>query len=545
MRFKQILKTKYILLGIILLATVLRFWQLGTIPPSPDWDEVAYGYNAYSILNTGADEYGVKFPVVLKSYGDYKPALYSYLAVPSVAILGLNPFAVRFPNAFFSVLGVLGVYFLVKEIFKDEKLALISSFFLAVSPWQIQFTRFSHEATVAVTLNILAILFFLKGIKKYRWLIPSAIFLSLTLYSYQSEKIFIPFLFLILFILFFKDIIRVPKNFIFASFIALFVIAIPMLFFVLHDRNALSRAQGTSIFAHQTEVLNKSAKQLINDRKNHNVIGEVIHNRRFVYAEEIVKNYLVHFSPQWLFITGDQSRHHPPGMGILYLWDFPFIILGIYYLLKKNLTSKKNKLLIFFWFFISPIAAAITYDVPHAGRTMNFLPIFQIFTAIGVFYLFTNLKKKIDKNNFFILVVFISSFFIINFTYYLRQYFVVLDQKNSEDYQYGYQQTVSEIEKIKGAYNHVIVSNQVPLDESYMFFLFYLKYPPQKYQYEEDKNHSFNKFTFRAINYQTDSNLSNVLLVGSVKEIPQNASVIQKINYLDGKPAIIISRSNK
>ena len=52
------LKERKFLLAIIILAFILRFYKLGQIPPSLDWDETAHGYNAYSILKTARDEYG-------------------------------------------------------------------------------------------------------------------------------------------------------------------------------------------------------------------------------------------------------------------------------------------------------------------------------------------------------------------------------------------------------------------------------------------------------------------------------------------------------
>src|SRR5258708_36081811 len=101
-------KTTYLFLfGIIILAALLRLWQLGNVPISPDWDEAALGYNAYSIMHTGRDEYGKFLPIVLRSFDDYKPALYSNLAIPSIEIFGLNVFSVRFPSAIFVILAVL------------------------------------------------------------------------------------------------------------------------------------------------------------------------------------------------------------------------------------------------------------------------------------------------------------------------------------------------------------------------------------------------------------------------------------------------------
>src|SRR5258707_180293 len=134
---------------IVILAAVLRLWQLGGVPASIDWDEAALGYNGYSILLTGHDEYGSFLPIVLRSFGDYKPALYAYFTIPFIKLFDLNASAVRMTSAIAGILAVLITYFLVKELFskglfsnlKDSasSLALLSALLLAISPWHIQF----------------------------------------------------------------------------------------------------------------------------------------------------------------------------------------------------------------------------------------------------------------------------------------------------------------------------------------------------------------------------------------------------------------------
>src|SRR5438128_771467 len=139
---------------IVILAAGLRLWQLGSVPSSLDWDEVAHGYNAYSIAQTGKDEYGAFLPIVLRSYNDYKPALYTYITIPSIFLFGLTPFAVRLPSALFGILTVFVIYFLVYELFrkseKKETLALLSAFLFAISPWHIQFSRIAFEANIGL-----------------------------------------------------------------------------------------------------------------------------------------------------------------------------------------------------------------------------------------------------------------------------------------------------------------------------------------------------------------------------------------------------------
>ena len=122
-----LIKSKVLLILIILLAALLRFYQLGKNPPSLFVDEVSNGYNAYSILKTAKDEYGNFLPVTIRAFGDYNPALSVYLLVPSIAAFGLNEFAVRFPSAILGTLTVLLTYFLIKKLFFADQIPIASS----------------------------------------------------------------------------------------------------------------------------------------------------------------------------------------------------------------------------------------------------------------------------------------------------------------------------------------------------------------------------------------------------------------------------------
>src|SRR3989344_5756226 len=126
---------KYLLIFIFLLALFLRFYKIEEIPACLNWDEAAFGYNAFSILETGKDEYGTPMPIEFKSVGDYKLPGYIYMMVPIIKIIDLSVFSVRFLPAFLGAVSIFPMYFLTKRLTKSAQIALLAAFFLAISPW--------------------------------------------------------------------------------------------------------------------------------------------------------------------------------------------------------------------------------------------------------------------------------------------------------------------------------------------------------------------------------------------------------------------------
>ena len=132
-----------VFIAIVLIGFTLRFYNLGSTPNSLNWDEVSWGYNAYSILKTGMDEYGKIMPLSFQAFGDFKQPIYVYLTSISIAIFGLSAFSVRFASAFLGVLTIPLVFFLTRELFrKHDKVDAVSLFamlFFAISPWSNQY----------------------------------------------------------------------------------------------------------------------------------------------------------------------------------------------------------------------------------------------------------------------------------------------------------------------------------------------------------------------------------------------------------------------
>jgi len=101
--------------------------------------------------------------LIFKSFGDYKPGLYVYLSIPFIAIFGLTQLAVRLPSILLGSITPLLLYFLIISINpKKKKLAILSAFLLAITPFHIHFSRAAWETNIFTFELVLASLLFTK-----------------------------------------------------------------------------------------------------------------------------------------------------------------------------------------------------------------------------------------------------------------------------------------------------------------------------------------------------------------------------------------------
>ena len=550
-------KQTFLFLIIIIVAALLRFWQLGKVPVSLNWDEVALGYNAYSVMQTGKDEFGQSFPILLRSYDDYKPAFYMYLIMPLISLFGLSEVAVRLPSAMAGVVGVVLTYFLTKELMKDQRerkdkkkitnyLPLLTSFLLAISPWHIQFSRAAFEANVSLMFTLAGILLLLKSIRNSFYLIPAAILFSLTYYTYQSAKVFTTLLVGLLIVLYWKDRIKIDRIRI-VSGLLFILLSVPFFWVTLTNPDALLRAKGVSVFTEENPRYAKSIVRIAESYEQKDVFGIVLNNRRIVHGINVVNGYLSHFNPEWLFLPGTQYRFQAPGTGLLYLFEMPFMLVGIYSFVFGPF-SRKTKLLVFGIIALTPIAASITRDVPHPIRVLTFLPMFQLLTALGLITIILWLGKRhmIFRWGGYMIIVLLA---FLNVAQYLDNYFIQYNRIGSTVWQYGYKEATAKVKELENKYDKIVFSNIEPLEQSYMFYLFYSQYDPNTYLEQGGtvsggfaEPHAFGKYEFRPIT--PEDNKQNILLIGRPADIPETARQINIIEYLEGTPAIVIADGN-
>jgi 4-amino-4-deoxy-L-arabinose transferase-like glycosyltransferase len=446
---------RILLFLIIILALFLRTYHLSDIPSGFFADEASIGYNAYSILTKGVDEYGTPYPLFFQAFGEFKSPIEIYSTVPFILTLGLNEFSIRFPSVIFGTLTVILIYFLTKElVFKCKSrkiIALIAALFLAISPWHIHFSRAPMEGFMPYILfAIMGTYFFLKSQTRIMMLYPSIVFFVLATYCYFPARIFIPLFGLGILIFYHRFFWHYKKEAILSLILTMLLLA-PLL---AHSISPVgfSRWQQVSIFYNPSN-------------------GQTI-------FQHIFNNYTSHFSLEFLFTKGDSqmpgqfiTRHSVQGIGELYQFQLPFIIFGFIFLIKRKIW--KTLMILSLWLILYPTGSMFTVDQnAQATRSISGVVPFQILSAIGLFYLFSLLSKLKNILNFVLKFCFLIVIFIY-FISYLNLYFVqyALYSSNFWGWQYGARDIVKYFVTNEQKYDQMIMAPEFNSPE--IFFKFY------------------------------------------------------------------------
>jgi 4-amino-4-deoxy-L-arabinose transferase-like glycosyltransferase len=511
-------KHNKLLLGLILLLAIfLRFFSLGNNPPSLYWEEAALGYDAYSILKTGKDFHGHSWPLVaFESFGDYKPSMYFYATVPFITLFDLTPLAIRFPSALFGSLTVLLLFYLTKQFFKKPTVPLLSSLFLAISPWHIQLSRTAFEANLGLFFITLGVWLFIKGTQKTKWLIISVIPLSLSMYTYHANRVLVPILGLALGLFYLKKLVKNKTQ----TAIALLIFT--MLTFPLAIRlntpKVKQRFLETSAFS-DLKPINQSSQLILEDGGG--LVPRLVHHRFFSYSKVFINHYLDHFKLDYLFFSGDQNpRHSTQSVGGLYMIQFPLLLFGLFWLVS----SKKSLFLpIILWLILAPVPSALTKTTPHALRSLSLVIPLSIISAYGLSKL---LKQK--WLTFFCLLVLLFEFSRYQYIYHLDY-----PKLHQSQWQYGYQELIESIEIVKTDYQNIYLTRE--LGRPSIYYWFYTKTNPTLVQATEStvKKDQGEFLEFDNLKFGLPQNnqysLNSLIIAGPTDQVPFNNP--QKIIY--------------
>lgn len=540
------------LLIILIIATVLRFFLLDNVPSSLNWDEVSMGYTAYTVGNTGMDEWGEKLPLLFRSYGEWKSPVYIYLLVPLVKLFGMNPWSVRLPSAIAGVIAVYLTYLIGRRLY-SEKVGLWASLLLAISPWHLVLSRPAFEANVSLTLIMAGIFFFLKytgknilsepkRVEGWSNLIYSAVFFGLAPHTYNSAKVVVPFLviYLVLQTKLYKDI---KKTTLFGVILAIF--AFPIALGIMSGRAQFRYSQvGVSTDSYGLNTF-------VNYRNNKNIpviVGKLAFNKYTYTAHSIAEHYLSYFSPSFLLVqAGDHNQHHVKYFGVIYIAEFLAFTIGVYLLFTR--TKGPSRYLPLILIGLGVIPAALTRDEGHVLRSLLTLPGWQLVAAIGFVYLEEN-KHKI--------FIFFKWLLAVQAGVFLGAYFLWYPITFASDWQYGLKEASAYVAEHESEYDNIVVSKW--FGEPQLFLAFYNKWEPiwyidanrQNLTYEAQgklwldqlEEYKMGKYTFKYIDFSNPDRSGKTLYVGKFDDFYGDPKALKTINYPDGTVAVYIMRGD-
>jgi 4-amino-4-deoxy-L-arabinose transferase-like glycosyltransferase len=408
------------LILIIALASFFRLWQIKSVPQGFSYDEAMYANNAVEAWETGNFK-------MFYTENNGREGLWINILAPVLAVFGNQPWVSRSIAAIFGILTVLGLYFLTKVLFGSDRIALLASFFLAVSFWHINFSRIGFRAILSPFFLVWSFYFLWKllrqaqamkivgvgaqnfrgakilGISNFHCLrlelfaVIGGLLFGFGFHTYIAFRV-APLLLIIPFYLMWK---RKQKKLIIIFCLFAFIAALPIgIYFLQNPQDFFGRSSQVSVFSAKSPLLAVGWNTI-------KTIGMF-----FVWGDSNWRHNLRGSPELWwpvaiLFLIGliigiwklvKRARHRMKIVGVGAQNFREAKILGI-----SNFQAMTGELLFLFaWFVVMLIPAIISSEgLPHSLRSICAAPVAMIFAALGLEWIILKttawLRKKAEK----------------------------------------------------------------------------------------------------------------------------------------------------
>lgn len=152
---------------LLVIGCLTRIVGINMYPQGLNPDKASSAYEAYSILEYGMDRNGHVLPVFLEAWGSGQNALYTYIMIPFIKILGVNLISTRLPMALISSISLFVWYKILAKI-KDKKFTIVGLAFFVICPWHIMKSRWGLESNIFPDFTLYAVYFVIKFIETKR-----------------------------------------------------------------------------------------------------------------------------------------------------------------------------------------------------------------------------------------------------------------------------------------------------------------------------------------------------------------------------------------
>lgn len=545
--------TTLILLTIILaIGTILRFYKISQVPNGLEQDETSLGYNSYSILKTGKDEYGKKFPVYFQAFGEYKLPGYIYGSVIPIKLFGLNEFGVRFLSAATGTLTILLIFLITQELWRGEKrdvCALAAALALALAPWHIHFSRGAFEVVPALFWLVLGLWTYLAALNtKKGWLLfISVIAFFASVYTYNISRLLVFLLVPTLLAIYHTEFGALRRHWKLGS-LGLFLLLASVFAVGLIKSPGTSATKGTLIFssnAVQAPLL--EFRSIINLKSP--LIAKVFFNRVGLTLWQYLVNLTNYLSVEFFFTQGSTHGNHGIGtIGQFFIFELPLLIWGVIETWKNQKAAKVLGILT----LLTVMIAALTREAPQATRSFNLLLPLSLLIGAGTITAINWLKSQARLTQYAtgVLVFILVGYSLAHYfaSYFWRFPVVYAKNWNSED------KAVSQFVAKQTDYQRIVFDTRTEFP--YTSLLFYTQTDPTSFIKSSVRAtpdtegfspvKQFGRYAFRSLDWDKEAKDKSVttLYVTSEKFLPADPNlkkqlqIVATFNYPD-EPVVL------
>jgi 4-amino-4-deoxy-L-arabinose transferase-like glycosyltransferase len=435
-----------VLVGVLIVAALLRLPWLGSVPNGFFLDEASRGYDAYALLQTGADQYGVRWPLFAEGIDDFTPTLYTILVVPSVAALGLTEAAVRLPAALVGI-ATVGTTFLLGRALFGPAAGLIGAALLAISPWQILPSRTGAEWVLLPFFTTVGAWLLLRGRSHGPSLLMAGPVLGVGLYSYAFARLLVPALVLGFAVLWWREV-RDRWRWALAGLIVLLALAVPLVAFNLTPAGQ-ARLQA---------------------------VVPLDKYRGLALIPYVVGNFLSYFNP-WFLFAGDEPtfHHHLSGFGPIHAWAV-LVVVGVAATIGR---PTRGAFFVIWWIVAATASAALHRESPSAALLLGSIPSWHLLGGLGGARIWTTAERwrRAARPITAALLTCAGLAYagLVGFELYAGYPLYA-----ASDWLYGSKQAIDFLESRRASYDDVLVSDRLPTP--HVLVLFYARIDPATYQ---------------------------------------------------------------
>ncbi len=514
--------TVFVLFVCVCISSFFHIYHYGQ--PDINEDEAAQGYNTYSVLQTGRDEYG-RLPIRYLSFGENKLPVTGLLSAPLIALFGLNEDTIRLPVQFIGICMPVLVYFLLISLFQKRSIGYVGALLTSANVWIHTMSRHQHEAVVllAIIIIYLIVAINLKKSQSVAKIVFLALLYFVGLYTYHSAKVIMPVLVIWTLILIWKDS-RFRPLYLFSVIIA------TGLFLFTEYLAPNTRVGQLSYFT--------SSAFIYAIEEGRRTGGSLLLYNKFSYAIYTVISRLSYYlSPSFLISGNDANpRYGDIHIGLITYVEYLFALIGLFlYWIKKQ----SHRIAVVALLVISIIPAIATISSQTSTRSFILVLPIILLASYGLVEMMSRVATQ--KLRFSLWFIFIAIHFLLlnsSWHYYFDKY--LTDPKTLSATQAGMKEVALTAWSLSQKYKTVYISNRY--GQAYIYMLLYGgPVDPKKYQsiakiqpYNEYGFWEQPKLTDKFIFHIPSSLVSDAVIIVSADEL-------SKYPYLVAKPSQTIA----